>query len=106
MRRIADSEISVRRGAGEEVMTREMAMLMAVFMKATKGDMAAVRFVAELLGSGFDEQIMGVATTLAAADLAVLESHADWRKVVEDAHAEIRESEDPSAEVGDADPAY
>ena len=108
LRRLAGEEVVVRRNGAETVMTHEEAMLLAVMSKAMKGDLPAVRFVAETIG--VDPGGVAAATPayeVAEADLAALRTKADWIGLLEQLRNEVTDdgrAETPEEEIDDDDP--
>ena len=94
LKKLAAKEIVVYENGIAVSMTQDEAMLVAVFMKAMKGDMAAVKFVTENLAT--DSQHVSKATELriTPGDLEVLENRVDWIGILEDAKAEVQ-GDDP-----------
>jgi hypothetical protein len=60
-------------------------MLQAVFTKAMKGDLASIKFVTMQLGVAPSDMSQSTYLVPTEADLAVLNTHADWVGVVEQA---------------------
>ena len=60
-------------------------MLQAVFTKAMKGDLASIKFVTGQLGVEPSDMSQSTHLVPTEADLAALETHADWVRVVEQA---------------------
>ncbi len=89
LKKLAAKEIVVIQNGTPVAMSQDEAMLVAVLMKAMKGDMTAVKFVTATLGSDGAQVAEKPALTVAAADLMVLKHRADWIGILEEARAEL-----------------
>ncbi|MDI3337933.1 DUF5681 domain-containing protein [Defluviimonas aestuarii] len=103
LKKLAGKEIVVIQNGTPVSMTQDEAMLVAVLMKAMKGDMAAVKFVADKLGSGDASVTEPPALKVTAADLKVLEHRADWIGILEEAKAQLAEDEGDTTVTGETD---
>lgn len=101
LKRLADQEVVVQKNGIQMSMTQGEAMLTAVFSKAMKGDIACAKFLHGELGvdlpSGHGQ---GTTMQITEADIACLQSHADWLGIIEAAHADLTDDE---GEADDAD---
>ncbi len=94
MQRLAGQEVVVQKNGVQMSMTQGEAMLTAIFTKAMKGDVACVKFLHGELGvdlsSGHGQ---GPSLQITEADIACLQSHADWLAVIEAAQDELSDNE-------------
>jgi len=100
LRRLAGEEVVVRQNGALVTMTREDAIANSVLMKSMNGDLRAVTFFTDQLGHD-----PGVETPpefkITEADIAMLETAADWRELVERARAEMNADNDDREPEGD-----
>jgi len=75
-------------------MTQGEAMVTAVLRKAMKGDIACAKFVHSELGVNLaSDSSSRPPMQVTQADIACLQSHADWISLIEAAHNELRDHE-------------
>ena len=86
---LAGKEIVVIENGTQVLMTQDEAMLVAVFMKAMKGDMTAVKFVTENLSSDEVQVAHAPPLKITPDDINVLKHRADWIGFLEQAAAEL-----------------
>lgn len=103
LKMLAAEEIVVIKNGTPVSMTQDEAMLVAVLMKAMKGDMAAVKFVTGTLGSGETTAVQPHSLKVTAADLKVLENRAAWMGILEAARAQVAEDQDDTTGTGEND---
>lgn len=103
LKKLAAKEIVVIENGTQVSMTQDEAMLVAVLMKAMKGDMAAVKFVTQTLGSGETTTAQSPTLKLTADDLKVLEHRADWMAVLEAARAQMAADAEDATDTGETD---
>ena len=104
LKKLAAEEVVVQQNGVPVTMTKDEAMLVSIFMKAMKGDLAAVKFVAETLGTEPEAPAAGSELEVGEADLAALKTHTYWVGVLERARAECApEGDDPVEEEDDDD---
>jgi len=103
LKKLAAEEIVVIKNGTPVSMTQDEAMLVAVLMKAMKGDMAAVKFVTETLGSGETTSVQPPSLKVTAADLMVLQHRADWMGILEEARVHLAEDEGDTTGTGETD---
>jgi hypothetical protein len=89
LKKLAAKEIIVNQNGSAVVMTQEDTMLQAVFTKAMKGDLASTKFVTEQIGLELSGLPMAAQLVPTEADLAVLQTHADWVAVLELAKTDV-----------------
>jgi len=104
LKRLASKEIVVIENGTQVSMTQDEAMLVAVLMKAMKGDMTAVKFVTENLSSDEGQVAQAPALKVTPDDIKVLKHRADWVGIMEQAEAELAaESENTNQTEEDQD---
>lgn len=101
LKKLAAKEIVVTENGMPVSMTKDEAMLVAVLMKAMKGDMAAVKFVTETLSSGETTSVQNPTLKVTPADLKVLKHRADWIGILEEARAQVVKDQDDAARTGE-----
>ncbi len=89
LKMLAKKEIVVIENGTQVSMTQDEAMLVAVLMKAMKGDMAAVKFVTQTLADDDSSEAQIPSLKLTCEDLNVLKTRADWIGILEQAEAEM-----------------
>lgn len=95
MNRLAGQEVVVHKNGVPMSMTQAEAMLTAIFSKAMKGDIACAKFLHGELGMDLTSHNSPVpAMKVTDADIACLNSHADWCAVIEAAQEELAENEE------------
>ncbi len=92
LKNLAAKEIVVTENGKKVSMTQDEAMLVAVLMKAMKGDMAAVKFVFEQLGAGEEALLSPPAMKLGPEDMEVLNNRITWLEIRDKELAEIEAS--------------
>ena len=95
MKRLIGQEVIAQKNNVQMSMTTGEAMLTAVIAKAMKGDLACVKFVNGELGLDLAQ---GAGTSppfqITEADLACLETHAEWVGIVEAARNDLAEGKE------------
>jgi hypothetical protein len=86
--KIASEDNTVQKNGKSQAMTHLDAMAFTVFSKALKGDLRAVKFIAEQIGGDVSETSPPQQLQLTSADLEAMSSHSDWLKLLEDARSE------------------
>ena len=92
--RIAAEEICVSQNGSQTAMPQGEAAVRAILSKSMKGDVAAFRAIAPFLEKADVQESGSGEYSLEPADLAVLEMHADWEGVVEQARKELQGTND------------
>ena len=98
---LAGEEITVHKNGAAMSMPRVEAALMAIFGKALKGDLPSMKFIAEHTGvdtRDFMERAGSRSIELDEAAVAVLEHHAEWVAIVDEAKAKTGHCSDNSSD--------
>lgn len=104
LKKLAAKEIIVQLDGAPVSMTQEEIMLHAVFQKANKGDLACIKFIAVYLGTQEQGVVAAPQLELTEADLAVLQTQADWLGLIEQANTDFESGNASDAEYeGDDD---
>lgn len=106
LKKLSAKEIVVHDKGVPVTMTQQEAMCSTVYVKAMNGDIPSAKFITSHLPSVEESQLPTASYKLTAADLAALESHADWVALKEQAYADLEaQADSPMPEVdGDVDP--
>lgn len=97
LKKLALKEIVANENGKPVTMTQQEAMCATVFMKAMKGDIASAKFIAAYLASVEAGQASVMQYELKPADIEVLETHAQWVAVIEQARTELASQADNGA---------
>jgi hypothetical protein len=100
LKKIAGQEIVVHENGAAVSMRRDEAMLQAIVVKAMKGDLAAVKFIAEMIGIEPESSAGPPEFETTDLDLTVLQRHADWVGLLENGRAEHASADQDDATNG------
>ena len=89
LKKLAAKEIVVYENGTAVSMSQDEAMLVAVFMKAMKGDMTAVKFITETLSHDGDQAHKPLSLSITPDDLKVLENRLLWVETLQEARAQV-----------------
>ena len=103
---LAGEEVTVQQNGIPMAMPRRRLILLALFGKAAKGDLSCAKFLFEHCGfvtNDFPTQGDIRSVEIDENALAVLQTHADWVEVVEQAKKRLGEALDMDGEEGSDD---
>lgn len=89
---IADEEILVHKNGQTVAMSNMEATFYAAFAKAQGGNAPMLKLLIQELGMDSANLSMPPMLKMTGADLAVLQTHADWVAILEQAQAELAET--------------
>jgi hypothetical protein len=89
IKKIASEEIIVHKNGSPVAMTNLEAMLRKVFMEAQNGHPQFCKLIIQELGLDPSDIPEAAQLVLTEADLAVLKTHADWVKLIEQATSDV-----------------
>ncbi|WP_109467880.1 DUF5681 domain-containing protein [Albibacillus kandeliae] len=89
IRQVLQEEILVNHNGSTVTMTNLEALIRSLLSKALKGDVPCMRLLFHLVGMQSVSDHDAATFELTDADLAVLESHAEWKELVDKAKAEF-----------------
>ena len=92
LKAIADEEILVHKNGQTIAMTNMEAAIYAAFAKAQSGNPQVLKILLQELGATAIGMSAPPAINVTDADLAVLQTHADWVSLIEQAQAELAET--------------
>lgn len=106
LKKLAAKEIVVHDQGVPVTMTQQEAMCSTIYLKAMKGDIQSAKLITSYLASAEKGQLPPMPYELSPADLAAIETYADWVWVKEQAASELQsqtKSDSMDGEDGDVD---
>ncbi|RYH06257.1 DUF5681 domain-containing protein [Tropicimonas sp. IMCC6043] len=97
--KVAGEEIVVKKNGQMVAMSNWEAALYTAFVKAQSGNPQFFRILAKELGQDQEVAAAPIALETSEADLEVLQTHADWVALLEQATAEAAEMDPPNPDI-------